>query len=121
MSLSSGVGVSAFKRLKIMFGKKVTLQRMTQTFDDDTGDEIDTISSSSTIIAIFDMDNDTSLDRGDGRHTLGINLVYVDGDVTLSKFDRLIDGSSTYQIENIKKGVGSATTVYQALVVKEII
>ena len=121
MALSSGMGISAFKRLKSIFGKQVTLQYMSQTFDEDTGDEVDAVDDTKLIIAIFDMDNDVSIERGDGRHSIGINLVYIDGDVTVNKFDRLVDSSNTYQIEDIRKGVGSGDTIYKALVVNQLI
>lgn len=115
------VGISAFKRLKQIFGKEVTLQTMTQTYNDTTGDMVDTVSSSQQITVIFDMDNDTSLERDDGRHTLGVNKVYVDGDITITKMDRLVDGSTTYQIEDIRSGVRLGNTVYQACIVNRLV
>jgi hypothetical protein len=121
MTISGALGTSAYQRLKKMFGKEVIHKRRTHTFDPDTGDEIDSITTINNIIAIFDMDNDITLDRRDGRHTVGVNLIYVDGDIDIQAMDVIVDGPNTYQIEDIRRGVGSNVTVYQGLVINKVI
>ena len=80
----SAPGLRAFESMLVYTGKDVTLQTMAPTYNATTGDTTNTVSSSKTIRAIFDMDNQTSSERTDGRHSLGINQVYVRGNESIS-------------------------------------